>query len=85
MDPLLETSLSELAGRLRERLDIIADTRLAKQDPAAHLDKLKSASEAIFGLQQQLKGKIPSQLEHFLDHSSYNKALAFIKGLLRVE
>lgn len=80
---MLKTSLSELAERLSERLDIIADTRLAKQDPVVHLDQLKSAAEAIFALQQQLKGKIPAQLEHFLDNSSYNKALAFIKGLLR--
>jgi hypothetical protein len=83
MDPLLESPLNELVELLQGRLDIIADTRLAKQDPAAHLNKLKSTSEAIFGLQQQLKGKIPPQLEHFLDHSSYNKALAFTKGLLR--
>ena len=82
MDPLLKTSLSELAKCLRERLDIIADTRLAKRDPAVHLDQLKSASAAIFALQQQLKGRLPAQLEHFLDQSSYNKALAFIKGLL---
>lgn len=85
MDPLPEKTLKELGDRLQERLDVIADTRLAKSDPAAHLDKLKSASEAIFELQQQLQDEIPVRLKHFLEQSSYNKALAFIRGLPREE
>ena len=81
MDPPPEGTLKDLADRLQERLDVIADTRLAKHDPAAHLDKLKAASEAIFELQHQLKDEIPVRLNHFLEQSSYNKALAFIRGL----
>jgi len=60
---------------------VIADSQFAKRDPAAHLDKLKSASETIFELQQQLEDEIPVRLKHFLEQSSYNKALAFIRGL----
>ena len=81
MDPQPESTLKDLADCLHERLDVIADSRLAKSDPAAHLDKLKSASEAIFELQNQLQDVIPVRLKHFLEQSSYNKALAFIRGL----
>lgn len=81
MNPPPDGTLNDLADRLQERLDVIADTRLAKSDPAAHLDKLKAASEAIFELQNQLEDDIPVRLKHFLEQSSYNKALAFIRGL----
>lgn len=81
MDPPPERTLKDLADCLQERLDVIADSRLAKHDPVAHLDKLKAASEAIFDLQQQLEDEIPVRLRHFLEQSSYNKALAFIRGL----
>ena len=85
MDPLSEKTLKNLGDLLQERLDVIADTRLSKSDPAAHLDKLKSASEAIYELQQQLQDEIPVRLKHFLEQSSYNKALAFIRGLSKDE
>ncbi len=76
-----ERTLKDLADCLQERLDVIADDRLAKHDPAAHLDKLKAASEVIFELQQELAEVTPIRLRHFLEQSSYNKALAFIRGL----
>ena len=76
-----EKTLNDLADSLQEPLDVIADSRLAKSDPVAHLDKLKSASETIFELQNQLEDAIPARLKHFLEQSSYNKALAFIRGL----
>ena len=85
MDPPPELTLKDLGDRLQERLDVIADTRLSKSDPAAHLDKLKSASEAIFELQHQLEDELPVRLKHFLEQSSYNKALAFIRGLPKEE
>lgn len=81
MNPPPEKTLKDLADCLQERLDVIADSRLAKHDPVAHLDKLKAASEAIFELQQQLQDEIPIRLKHFLEQSSYNKALAFIRGM----
>ncbi len=81
MDPILEKQLQELADCLQQRLDTIADTRFAKHDPVAHLDKLKQTSEAVFELQQDLAGKIPARLQHFLEQCSYNKALAFIRGM----
>jgi len=83
MDPPPELTLKDLGDRLQERLDVIADTRLAKSDPATHLEKLKAASEAIFELQHQLEDQLPVRLKHFLEQSSYNKALAFIRDLPR--
>ena len=81
MDSPPEKTLKDLADCLQKRLDVIADSRLAKHDPATHLDQLKAASESIFELQQHLKDEIPVRLKHFLEQSSYNKALAFIRGL----
>lgn len=77
----LEKQLQELANCLQQRLDTIADTPFAKHDPAAHLDKLKEASEAVFEIQRDLEGRIPARLQHFLKQGSYNKALAFIRGM----
>ncbi len=78
---LLIAQLEQLATLLQQRLDVIADTRLAKHDPAAHLGKLKEVSELVFDLQHNLVGRIPVRLQHFLEQCSYNKALAFIRGM----
>jgi len=76
-----QTKLDQLAQLLQQRLDIIADTRFAKRDPVQHLEQLKNTSQSIFDLQQNLVNQIPVRLQHFLEQSSYNKALAFIRGM----
>ena len=81
MTDTVENQIKALADQLQQRLDVIADTRLAKHDPVLHLDKLKAASHAILESQQALEGKVPVRLQHFLEQSSYNKALAFIRGM----
>ncbi|MFK5921085.1 MAG: hypothetical protein QM496_02830 [Verrucomicrobiota bacterium] len=81
MESPSETKLEQLAHLLQQRLDIIADSRLAKHDPVQHLEQLKNASQGIFDLQQELENQIPARLQHFLEQSSYNKALAFIRGM----
>jgi hypothetical protein len=68
-----------LATALRERLAVIADHEARSHDPAAHLERLKAASERIVHLQSQLPPNIPPRLQHFLDGCSYDKALAFLE------
>ncbi|MCF6312347.1 MAG: hypothetical protein L3J39_07835 [Verrucomicrobiales bacterium] len=81
METPTQNKLDQLAKLLQQRLDIIADTRLAKQDPVLHLEQLKNTSKSVFDLQQELVNQIPVRLQHFLEQSSYNKALAFIRGM----
>ena len=74
-----ESPYSLLAAALRERLVVIADHDARKQDPTAHLERLKAASEKIVQLQSQLPPDISPRLRHFLDGCSYDKALAFLE------
>jgi hypothetical protein len=68
----------QLADALRERLAVIADRELYARDPAAHLEKLKSASEKITTLGAALPGPLSGDFEHFLQRASYEKALAWL-------
>ena len=74
------TLLDQLAAALRERLAVIADRDLFARDPALHLEKLRDASATITSLQSRLPSNIDSQLSHYLDRCSYDKALALIEG-----
>jgi hypothetical protein len=74
-----------LAAALRERLAVIADHEARAKDPAAHLERLKAASEKIVALQSQLPPDISPRLTHFLEGCSYDKALAFIEEHERVD
>jgi hypothetical protein len=67
-----------LADALRERLAVIADHAARRQDPAAHLERLKTVSEKILRLQSQLPPPVDPRLQHFLQGCSYDKALAFL-------
>ena len=69
----------QLADALRERLAVIGDRELRERDPAAHLEKLKSASDRIAHLQSQLPPDTHPQLRHFLERCSYDKALAMLE------
>ena len=70
----------ELAAALRERIAVIADRDLYASDPAAHLEKLRAASERITSLQNQLPSPVEPHLTHYLDRCSYDKALAFLEA-----
>ena len=70
----------ELADALRERIALIADRDFYGRDPAAHLEKLRAASEKITALQSGLPASTDPQLAHYLQRCSYDKALAFLEG-----
>jgi hypothetical protein len=70
---------AKLAGALRQRLTLIADQDLRKNNPALQLEKLKLASEEI----EELKANIPADadpmLVHYLQRMSLSKALEFVE------
>jgi len=75
-------SLIELENALRERLRVIADHEFRDRDPAGHLEALKSASEGLARLGDSLAPGLPPRLAHFLERCSYDKAIAFVEGML---
>ncbi len=74
--------LEALAGLLRHRLRVIADTERRDRDPKGHLEGLREVSEQIMAWHQARRGGLPPRLEHFLTSCSYEKALALIENEL---
>ncbi len=72
----------QLALALRTRLAIIADRDFYARDADAHLQQLKSVSEQICEIRERLPRPVDPQLAHYLERSSYDKALAFIEAYL---
>ena len=72
-------SFGQLAAALRERLAVIADRTLYERDPAAHLEKLKAASEQIETAAKALPKPLPGDLAHYLQGASYQKALNWLE------
>lgn len=69
-----------LTAALKERLALIADREFYQRDPAAHLARLQAVSGAIATTAAQLPGPVDPQLAHYLQRSSYDKALAFLEA-----
>jgi hypothetical protein len=76
----MNASFLNLEKLLEQRLQIIADHAALDRDPVAHMDQLKSVSEALLKEHEALRGKLPAQLNHFMTQASYSKALDFIRG-----
>lgn len=69
----------DLARLLETRLAVIADHDLRDRDPAAHLQALQKASEAIDAWHQAHRSEIDGNLNHFLAGASYQKALLYLE------
>jgi hypothetical protein len=69
----------QLANALRERLAVIADHSLRAENPASHLERLRSASERIDDLKTALPRNADPMLVHYLQRSSLAKALEFVQ------
>jgi hypothetical protein len=65
---------AELARALRERIEVIQDRSL-RENPAAHLAKIREASEKIDHLKSNLPTDAHPMLFHYLDRMIYSKAL----------
>jgi len=72
-------AIVDLTAALRERLAIIADEN-SRRDPEKHMARLRAASEKIDNLTAALPKPIDSQLAHFLQRKSYDKALEFLES-----
>jgi hypothetical protein len=71
--------LAGLKEALRERLAIIRDEQ-SRRDEAKHAARLRGISEKIDKLQAALPQPVDSQLAHYLQRRSYDKALEFLEG-----
>ena len=69
-----------LAKALRERLDVVSDRQLREQNPTAHLERLKQASERIEQMKKNLPLTADPMLKHYLDRMSLSKALEFVQN-----
>jgi hypothetical protein len=69
---------SDLAQALRDRLQVIGDKTL-QDNPSAHLEKLREASERIDALKAKFPANADPRLVHYLDRMSLSKALEFIE------
>ena len=69
---------SELAQALRDRIEVIGDKAL-RDDPSAHLAKIREASERIDSLKSKLPADADPMLIHYLDRMSLSKALEFVE------
>ena len=78
----MENVINDLAQALRERLAIIRDEE-SRRDEAKHIARLRAASEKIDNLQAALPRPVDPQLAHYLERSSYDKALEFIESITR--
>lgn len=76
----METDLQSLADALRERRRLIADREFYARDPADHLTALQRVSQEIVDRAAALPLPAPSQLAHYLQRCSYDKALAWIES-----
>jgi hypothetical protein len=70
----------DLREALRERLAIIGDEESRRDEPA-HMARLQAISERIDKLAAALPRSIDSQLAHYLQRRSYDKALEFLEQL----
>ena len=70
----------DLANLLEARIAVIADHEFRDRDPEAHLEALKSVSEAISAWHETHRDEIDGNLEHFLAGASYQKALLYLEA-----
>lgn len=78
---LTDKSNKALTDLLKQRLQIIADHVLRDADPEKHLEALREVSESIDRLRTELHPELPPRLRHFLEQSSYQKALSYLEEM----
>ncbi|CAN5733367.1 hypothetical protein BH11VER1_BH11VER1_08010 [soil metagenome] len=76
---LNDESNKALTDLLRQRLQIIADHSWRDANPEMHLQALREVSESIDQLRETLHSALPPRLRHFLEQSSYQKALDYLE------
>ena len=69
-----------LIDMLKRRESVIANHSWRDRDPAGHLDALREVSETITAWHQANQKNIEPQLSHYLQKSSFAKALAHLES-----
>jgi hypothetical protein len=69
-----------LVTALRDRLRLIGDRDWYHRDPAGHLLALQEVSARITALAEALPRPLDPTLAHYLERSSFDKALAFLES-----
>jgi hypothetical protein len=77
----MDKVIVDLAAALRERLAIIGDEK-SRGQPAGHMARLKSISDRIEKLAVAMPRPVDTQLAHYLQRRSYEKALEFLENSL---
>jgi len=70
---------SQLHEAVATRLAVVADHALRDRDPAAHLEKLKSAAARLDALVRELSPECDPTLRHYLERQSYTKAITWLE------
>jgi hypothetical protein len=79
-DFIVLMNFPDLAKLLEARIAVIADHGFRDRDPEAHLEALKSVSEAIRSWHEAHRSVIDGNLNHFLTGASYQKALLYLES-----
>lgn len=70
----------QLIDLLKHREAVIADHAWRDRDSTSHLDALREVSEAISAWHSENQHHIDSQLRHYLQKSSFAKALEHLQS-----
>ena len=74
----MKNRLADLAEALRERLAVIRDEE-SRQDETKHIARLRTISEKIDKLHEELPRPVDPRLAHYLQRQSYDKALEYLE------
>jgi hypothetical protein len=77
----MKDAAADLAQALRERLALIRNEQ-SRHDEAKHIARLRTVSEKIDKLQEDLPRPVDPRLTHYLQRKSYDKALEYLEGVI---
>jgi hypothetical protein len=77
--PFPPAAAGQLAALLERRLEVIADTAWRDRDPEGQWAALRGVSEALEAFRLANQAALPKRLSHFLEQSSFGKALDWLK------
>ena len=77
----MESAAVNLAQALRERLSAIRDEQ-SRHNETKHIARLRTISEKIDKLHEELRRPVDPRLAHYLQRKSYDKALEYLERII---
>lgn len=77
--PFPPDAAGQLSALLERRLDVIADSAWRDRDPDGQWAALREVSEALDAFRLAHQAALPKRLSHFLEQSSFGKALDWLR------